>query len=245
MLMHTFALAAVLLVQAAQPQTNPAGPPNGEPSQMSIAERAALARKASAERAKQSNASGVPAPSPVTQEQHGAIRENEYDNDFFHFRIRLDGWQPLSADRIAAGRVMASRWEPGDDTSPYRVLRMADRNDRILSLTLIPLRQHSSLVVDDLAPGTRKIVLEKIATAQDLTDVKDYDEGVIWGNPLHRFAGFRVACKLGNSLRVQSTQLTIVNDFLLIFSVTGDSDQDVSDALRSLKTGFVWGTTAP
>jgi hypothetical protein len=240
MLMQTFALAVGMLLQAAQPQMNAAQPSNNDPSQMSLAEKAALAHKASAERAKQSGASGTPAIPAVTPEQRGAILGSEYVNDFFHFRIQLDKWQPLSVDRVAVSRAMASRWEPRDDDRPYEVLEMVDRNDRILSLTLIPLSQHSSLAVDDLAPGARKIVLEKIAKAQDLTDIKDYEEVVIWGNSLHRFAAFRVAARLGDSLRVQSTQLTIMNDFLLVFSVTGDSDQDVSEALRSLKTALTW-----
>lgn len=151
----------------------------------------------------------------------------------------------MSADRIASSRALARRWVPEEDDSPNDVLRVGDGADLTLSLTLLPLKQHTTLVADDLGPGTKKLVLDQMARAKDMTNVKDYKEPVPWGDPAHRFAAFRVSCTLHGSMRVQSTQLTIVNDFLLLFSITGGSDQEVSDALRSLKAGLAWTAAKP
>jgi len=240
MLKSIVVLAIALLAQGAQQQTNSMRPAPADPSQMSLAERAALARKASTEKANREEPSNPDKRPPLKQEQRGSLRGHQYVNDSLHFRIELPGWEPPSTEVVAYSRAMARRW--GEESSPNRVLHVKDQAGRMLSLTLVPLQQHTSLVVDDLAPGARKIVLEKVAQAQDLTNVKDYAEPVVWGSAAHRFAAFRVSCMLGNSLRVDSTQMTITNDFLLMFSVMGDSDQDVSDVLRSLKTALVWTT---
>ena len=151
----------------------------------------------------------------------------------------------MSADTIAASKALARRWLPEEDDSPNRVLSVGDGADLTLSLTLVPLNPHTSLEADDLGPGTKKIVLDQMASAKDLINVKDYKEPVPWGDPGHRFAAFRVSCTLHGSMRVQSTQLTIVNDFVLLFSVTGSSDQEVSDALRWFKAGMAWTAAKP
>ena len=245
MLTHVFTLAVALLVQTAQPPGDSAQQPPSDPSQMSLAERAAAARKVAAENAHRSTPSDTRIPPAPTVEQRGSIRGSQYVNDFLHFRIELGGWEPLSAESIASSKALARRWVPEEDDSRNRVLWVGDGADLTLSLTLLPLKQHTTLVADDLGPGTKKLVLDQMARAKDLINVKDYKEPVPWGDPGHRFAAFRVSCTLHGSQRVQSTQLTIVNDFLLLFSVTGDSDQEVSDALRSFKAGLVWMAAKP
>jgi hypothetical protein len=244
MLTHVLTLAVALLAQAAQPLANSAQQPPTDPSQMSLAERAAAARKAASEKTNRSEAPDAHTPPSLTREQRGSIQGSQYINDFLHLRIELGEWEPLSADSIAYGRAMASRWVPDRDSS-NRVLQVGDRAGRNLTLTLVPLRAHTSLQADDLGPGSKQIVLDQLALAKDLTNVRDYKEPVLLGNPAHRFAAFRVACNRGDTLIVQSTQLTIVNDFVLLFSVTGDSDQQVSDALTSLKAGLAWTAAKP
>lgn len=245
MLTRVFTLAVALLVQTAQPPAESAQQTPSDPSQMSLAERAAAARKVASENAHRSAPGDTQIRPAPTVEQRGSIRGSQYVNDFLHFRIELGGWEPLSADRIASSKALARRWVPEEDDSPNRVLWVGDGADLTLSLTLLPLKQHTTLVADDLGPGTKKLVLDQMARAKDMTNVKDYNEPVPWGDPAHRFAAFRVSCTLHGSMRVQSTQLTIVNDFLLLFSVTGGSDQEVSDALRSFKAGLVWTAAKP
>jgi hypothetical protein len=245
MLTHVFTLAVALLVQAAQPPTNFAQQPPADPAQMSLAERAAAARKAASENDHKSAPPDTRNRTSLSPEQRGSIRGTAYVNDFLHFRIELGGWEPLSAERLASSKALARRWVPEENDSPNRVLSVGNGADLTLSLILVPLRQHSSLSADDLGPGTKQIVLDQLALAKDLTNIKDYKEPVLWGDPTHRFAAFRVACTLHDSLRVQSTQLTIVNGFILLFSVTGDSDHEVSDALRSFKAALAWTDAKP
>jgi hypothetical protein len=244
MLTHSLVFGLALLGQAAQPQFNSAAQPQADSGQMSLAERAAAARKTAAERANRSESSGSGGVQPLTPEQRGSIRSTQYVNVFFHFRIALGEWEPLSAESIAYGRAMASRWV-ADRGSSNRVLQLGDHAGRRLTLTLVPLRAHTSLQADDLGPGSKQIVLDQLALAKDLTNVKDYKEPVPWGDAAHRFAAFRVACNRGDTLIVQSTQLTIANDFVLLFSITGDSDQQVSDALRSVKAALAWTKAGP
>src|SRR5262245_22891161 len=100
--MLTIFLACVFLVsgQAAQPQVNSGAQAATDPAQMSLAERAAAARKAAAERANHGNTSRPDGPPPLTPEQRGTVRGNAYVNDALHFRISLTEWQPLTEERM-------------------------------------------------------------------------------------------------------------------------------------------------
>src|SRR5262249_12730967 len=102
-------LAVALLASTAQAQVNSSQPPT-DPSQMSLAERAAAARKAAAERAGHAAAPRPDAPPPpLTAEQRGSVQGNQYVNDFLHFRIDLGEWEPLTAERVATSEAMARK----------------------------------------------------------------------------------------------------------------------------------------
>src|SRR5215471_21051578 len=105
MVIHSCVLASTFLFQAAQPQTPT------DPSQMSLAERAAAARKAAAEKAARSGVPRPDGPPPLTPEQRGSIQRNTYVNNFFHFQIDLGAqWEPLDADRTSISLATAHRY---------------------------------------------------------------------------------------------------------------------------------------
>jgi hypothetical protein len=103
--MLTIFLTCVLVVgvQAAQPQGNSGTQSAADPSQMSLAERAAAARKAAAARANRGETSHPDGPPPLTAEQRGTVRGNAYINNLLHFRIALTQWQPQRRHRPPAG----------------------------------------------------------------------------------------------------------------------------------------------
>ena len=99
-------LAFVLGIPAAQTQGNPGAQPPSDPSQMSLAERAAAARKASAARANRGESSRPDGPPALTPEQRGTVQSNAYINNVLHFRIALTEWKPLSEERVAPARAI-------------------------------------------------------------------------------------------------------------------------------------------
>lgn len=236
------ALAVALLAPKAQAQMNSAQPPT-DPSQMSLAERAAAARKAAAERkAGHAEASRPDAPPPLTPEQRGSVQGNQYVNDFLQFRIDLGEWEPLTADRVATSEAMARKYvDPKASSSPYRVLWVGDRAGRNVSLSIIALPPDAPREVDQLAAGMKKVAFAQLA---NIPDLHDYKETALLGDSAHKFAAFRVAGTVKDVQIVQSEQVGLVNGFLLLFTLTGRSDQDVSEALQSFKTSFVFTAAA-
>jgi hypothetical protein len=229
--------------QVAQPQDN-AGTQSADPSQMSLAERAAAARKASATRANQGETAHSDGPPPLTPEQRGTIRGNAYVNDALHFRITLAPWQPLTAERMALDEDTARRLVNPDQqaSSPYRVLWVGDNAGRNVALSVIPLPPQESKDIKQLNERMKKIATSQLATATELTES---EESLLLGDATHPFAGFRVASMIHGQHLVQSEQLTLVNGLLVTITVTGSSEQDLSDALRSLRAALAWTKTGP
>ncbi len=60
------------------------------------------------------------------------------------------------------------------------------------------------------------------------------------GDAAHKFAAFRYVFTLQGVQLVQSKQLIYINGFGLVFTVTGSSQQDVSDTLRKLNSRLTW-----
>jgi len=71
------------------------------------------------------------------------------------------------------------------------------------------------------------------------------EEPFLLGNATHPFAGFRVTAAIHGRQIVQSSQLTLLHGFLMSFTITGDSDQDLSEALRSLQASLAWTAAGP
>jgi hypothetical protein len=229
--------------QVAQPQDN-SGTQSADPPPMSLAERAAAARKASAARASHGETSRTEGPPPLTPEQRGTVQGNAYVNDGLHFRIALTQWQPLTAERMALDEDTARRLvNPNQQaSSPYRVLWVGDTLGRNVALAVIPLPPQESKDIKQLNERMKKIAISQLATATELTES---EESFLLGDAMHPFAGFRVASIIQGQHLVQSSQLTLVNGLLMTITVTGNSEQDVSDALRSLKAALAWTKAGP
>jgi hypothetical protein len=229
--------------QVTQPQDN-SGTQSADPSQMSLAERAAAARKAAGARANHGETSPPDGPPPLTQEQRGAVRGNAYFNEALHFRITLTQWQPLTAERIALDEDTARRLVNPDQqaSSPYRVLWVGDNLGRNVALSVIPLPPQEPKDIKQLNERMKKIAVSQLATATELTES---EEPFLLGDATHPFAGFRVMSTIHGKHLVQSGQLTLVNGLLMTVTVTGDSEQGVSDALHSLKAALAWTKAGP
>ena len=239
--MLTLFLACVFALggQTAQPQaTSPATQAPTDPSQMSLAERAAAARKAAAERANHGNAARSDGPPPLTPEQRGTIRGTAYVNDALHFRITLTDWQPLTEERIDQADETAHRLvNPNAQRSPYRVLWVGDSAGRNVALSVVPVPPEAPKDLKQLNESMKKIAIRQLAMATEMTES---EEPFLLGDATHQFAGFRISSIIQGKHLVQSGQLTLVNGLLMTITVTGDSDQDVSEALRSLKAALAW-----
>jgi len=215
-----------------------------DPSHMSLAERAAAARKAAAaERANHGETSRVVDLPNLTPEQRGTVRGNAYVNDILHFRVALNQWQPLISERMARAEDTARRLvNPEDHASPYRVLWIGDNVGRNIALSVMPTPPDAPKDLKQINESMKKIAIRQLALA---TDVTESEEPFLLGNASHPFAGFRVTATIHGQQIVQSSQVTLVHGFLMSFTVTGDSDQDLSDALRSLKSSLAWTGTGP
>jgi hypothetical protein len=232
MLIRFLVVTMALLGQATQTPSNAPQQPAVDPSQMSVAERAAAARKA---RAADASSSDIP---QLTPQQHGSVRGSQYVNDFFHFRIDLaNQWEPLGIERIAASRAKIR--ELGLSSSRGIALEMEDSLGRNVILNILPIPPDAPAnAAEDLAAAAKKLIF------QQLTSAKDANEQVFLGDAGHKFAGFRYAFTLQGVSLVQSKQLIFSHGFVLVFTVTGRSEPDVSDTLRKLNSRMTW-TAAP
>lgn len=215
-----------------------------DPSQMSLAERAAAARKAAAaEKASHGETWRSQELPPLTPEQRGTVRGNAYVNDFLHFRIALNGWQPFTAERMAraedTGRQLVN---PEEHASPYRALWIGDNSGRNAALVVMPMPAEAPKDLKQLSEHMKKNAVLQLAMATELTES---EEPILLGNATHPFVGFRVTSTIHGQQIVQSVQLTMVQGFLMTFTVTGDSDQDLSEALRSLRANLAWTAAGP
>jgi hypothetical protein len=236
-----------LLAQTAQSQNNSSAQPEPDTSQMSLAERAAAARKATqAAHAQASTNPNTPSPNtappntppPLTPEQRGSVRGNQYINDFLHFRIDLGNeWEPLGAERVAASTAAARKYfDPGNGSS-FRVLWIGDSSGRTIILSIVALPPDLPTDIDELAVGFKRIARAQLARANDLQDAS---EPMLLGNANHKFSAFRLSGNVQNKQIVQSVQLTRSNGFLLLFTVTGRSDEEVTRAVRFLNSSLAW-----
>lgn len=208
-----------------------------DPSQMSLAERAAAARKAAAaERANH----GVDLPD-LTPEQRGTLRGNAYVNDVLHFRVALKAWQPFTAARAARAEDTARRLVNTDEhASPYRVLWIGDNAGRNVALSVLPVPPEDSKTLKQINESMKKMAVRQLAMA---TEVTESEEPFLLGDTTHSFAGFRITETIAGRQIVQSSQVTLINGFLMMFTITADSDQDLADALRSFKASLAWTAT--
>lgn len=143
--MLTVILACALFPggQPVQPQANSGTQSTTDPSQMSLAERAAAARKAAAERAYPRESSRPDGPPPLTPEQRGTVRGNAYVNEALHFQIALTNWQPLTEERIARDEDTARRLVNPDQRGRRHTVFYGSQTtpDGILLCRLCPCRR--------------------------------------------------------------------------------------------------------
>lgn len=221
--------------QANQSQAVPANPSStqGDPSQMSLAERAAAIRKT--RQAQQSPASPL-----LTPEQRGTIQEGKYSNAFFHFEItQPHQWTFYGAGQMNASEAVgraALNLPSGLSGSPSRVWGMGDGAGRNVLMSIAPMPADAPTDLNQLAAALKKFTFSQLPSAQAS------EEKILLGDAAHAFAAFRYAFSMNGVPLVQSVQLTRANGFLIVLTTTARSDEDVSDALRILSTNFSWKT---
>ncbi len=205
---------------------------------MSLAERAAAARKAT-QMAHGQAPTNPNAPPPLTPEQRGSVRGNQYINDFLHFRIDLGHeWEPLGAERVAASAEAARKYfDAGNGGSSFRVLWIGDSSGRTIVMSIVALPPDLPTDIDELAAGFKKIARAQLARTNNLQDAS---EPMLLGSPNHKFSAFRLSGNVQDKQIVQSVQLTRSNGFLLLFTVTGRSDEEVTQAVRFLNSSLAW-----
>ena len=107
-------------------------------------------------------------------------------------------------------------------------------------MSIVPLPPDAPKDLKQLNDSMKKIAIRELALA---TEVSESEEPFLLGDAAHPFTGFRVASTIHGKQVVQSEQLTVINGFVMTLTVTGNSDQDISDALRSLKASLAWTTS--
>jgi len=241
--MTTLLVLAVALM-AQSPQGNvPA--PSAETQPMSLADRAAAARKAAAERNHSASAKkDTDGPPELTSEQRGAVRGTQYVNDVLHCKLDLaNEWEQLSAERVARDEEVARRFvNPDQPPSPYRVLWIGDAGGRNVAVSVVPVSPTMPSELGEIAARLKQISHAQLVKAENLVDET---EPILLGDVKHKFAAFRLKYSIRGTPIVQSEQVTRSNGLLLMLTVTGSSDQDVAEALRSLNSRLSWTEARP
>jgi len=238
---HLLALVFALLLQSQSPQPNTAPQPSSTPPQeMSLAERAAAARKAAARH----HATDTDGPPALTPEQKGTVRDGEYVNDLLQLRLNFSPeWQPFSDDRMARDEAIGRLYiDSSSRSSPYRVLWIGDNRGRNVSLSVVPVPPDLPSQLDEVASKFKQVSRQQLARVENLAEET---EPVLMGDAQHKFAAFRFKFNVQDHNIVQSAQLTRTRGMLVLFTVTGSSDLDVTDALQSLKSKLTWAPLAP
>jgi hypothetical protein len=236
-------LILALLLQLQSPQANPAPQTSSTPPQeMSLAERAAAARKAAAARHHASTDND--GPPELTPEQRGIVRDGQYVNDLLQFHLNFSPeWQPFSDDRMARDEAIGRLYiNSSSRSSPYRVLWIGDNRGRNVTLSVVPAPPDLPPELDGVASKVKQVSRTQLARVENL---EEETEPVLLGNAQHKFAAFRFKFNVQDHNIVQSSQLMRTNGFLVWFVLTGSSDQDVTDALQSLKSKLAWSTATP
>ena len=236
-------LILALLLQLQSPQANPAPQTSSTPPQeMSLAERAAAARKAAAARHHASTDND--GPPELTPEQRGIVRDGQYVNDLLQFHLNFSPeWQPFSDDRMARDEAIGRLYiDSSSRSSPYRVLWIGDNRGRNVSLSVVPVPPDLPSQLDEVASKFKQVSRQQLARVENLAEET---EPVLMGDAQHKFAAFRFKFNVQDHNIVQSAQLTRTRGMLVLFTVTGSSDLDVTDALQSLKSKLTWAPLAP
>ena len=231
-------LAIALLVQSPQPSAN-APSPSAEAPPMSLAERAAAARKAAAERNHATQPKDTDGPPALTPEQRGTVRGKEYVNDALRFRIDLSsGWEALSSERMARDEEASRKFiNPDERPSPYRVLWIGDAIGNNMALSVLPVSPDLPSDLGEIVIKLRQISRAQLSRAENLIEGT---EPVLLGDTKHKFGAFRLKYSVQGKPIVQSGQVTRTNGLLMLFTITGSSDQDVTGALHSLNSRLSW-----
>jgi hypothetical protein len=230
------ALAIALLAQLPQQNVQSS---QGDAPPMTLAERAAAARKAAAERSHKADANDTDGPPALTAEQRGAVRGTQYVNDALRCKIDLSSqWQELSAERMARSEATARKFvNPDEQASPYRVLWIGDAQGRNVAISVVPVSPTMPAELGEISNKLKQIARAQLAKAENL--VEDNEPAVL-GDPKHKFAAFRLKYTIQGAPLVQSGQVTRRNGLLMLYTATGNSDQDVTEALQSLRTKLSW-----
>ena len=200
---------------------------------MSLAERAAAARKA---RAAKAASRELP---PLTPEQRGSVQGSQYVNPFFHFRIEMEGeWEPITAEHKAESQAAAREIESSTG------LRAGAEENRPLWMDS-PTGESVILSVHKLppdAPTDQEQVIEAFKRVAFPAQVaaKITREPILIGDARHRFSAFRVSYTVRGVQLASGVQMILIDGYLLNFTITARSDEQVEKTLQALKSRMTW-----
>lgn len=192
--------------------------------QESLADRAATARKG-------------PAPT-VTNE--GRVVNGDYHNEVLGFRIkRLEGWQSVSRGQMnvneAFGREALGL--KAGITGTSRVYGMHDAQGSSLTVAIVKIPANVTV--------TQAYAMMRQALAASFPDPKFSKEPILLSTPGRSFEGFRVEYDVRGIHLVQCRQGVVMGDQVVDITVTAQSHEKLSEALRALKQNLVWHTPRP
>jgi hypothetical protein len=173
----------------------------------------------------------------LTPEQRGKVLNGKYTNDFFQFEIvPPPQWELYSAGRMNVSEAIGRdrlHLEAGLKGAGSRLFGMGDGGANTV-VGAAPLQPDSLRTPELLAANLKRIILPKVPSPKELP------EPVLLGDATHHFAAFRYSYLMNGTPIVQSVEVTVINGFVLTFSTTTSTEQDMSTALRSIQSRLVW-----
>ncbi len=217
MMLYFAGAVLALFLQSTQPAANP-------PQEKSLGEEAQQYRN---------DASSV----HLTPEQRGKVFNGKYVNDFFHFEIAPpQQWELYGAGRMNVSEAIGRErlhLQAGLRGAGSRLFGMGDSLANTV-VSAAQLRPDSLGTPELLAANLKRVILPQVPSPKELP------EPVLLGDATHHFAAFRYSYFLNGAPIVQSVQLTTINGFVMTFSTTASTEQDITTALRSIQAKLVW-----
>ena len=173
----------------------------------------------------------------LAPEKAGSVVGNDYRNPYFGFEIRhLPGWESQTRGELnvneAIGREALGQGHGISDSG--RAFGMHDGRGSNLVLSIRALPPGANL------PLNRRNEVVQAALKKAFPDPKFTAEPVPLGDRTHFFAAFRMDYVVRDTHVYQSSQATILKGHLLDFTITSNSEVELTDVLRKLQAGVKW-----
>ena len=173
----------------------------------------------------------------LTPEEAGRVLNGIYTNQVLGLEVKpIQDWAILGRGEMnvneAFGRE-AMGLRLGGGSNKHRVFGMHDGRGSNTSMVIIPIPPEIKNMED--------LDVKLIEYAKrDLPNPKVTKETVLLSSGPHVFTGFRVEYALQGRTIYQSVESTIFKDYLVSFTTTSTSPQNLSATLASLKKVITW-----